>query len=163
MEDCKHEILRVRKVVQSNGSVHFCRQCQTCGYKTTSIKREEVIKLHPDLDNIPLYDPELAKGWERRQSEMWREIRESLRKSAFDPITHTEKYHRYLQSSEWVEKKIRIWNRDKGICQACLEAQGAEVHHKTYDHVFYEPLFDLELVCRKCHETIHGFGEKWDG
>lgn len=68
---------------------------------------------------------------------------------------HTKKYHEYLKSPEWKDRRLRVLNRDKYICQACLINEATQVHHLTYDRIFKEPLFDLTGVCDSCHNSIH--------
>lgn len=68
---------------------------------------------------------------------------------------HTERYHAYLDSPEWKDKRLRVLNRDKYICQGCLINKATQVHHLTYDRIFKEPLFDLTSVCNDCHHNIH--------
>lgn len=34
---------------------------------------------------------------------------------------HRSKTDPYYQSSEWRAKKDKVWKRDKGLCQICLE------------------------------------------
>lgn len=65
------------------------------------------------------------------------------------------KYNGYLRSPEWHAKRIKVLRRDQYRCQACLESEAVQVHHKTYQHLYDEPLFDLESVCVPCHERLH--------
>jgi hypothetical protein len=64
-------------------------------------------------------------------------------------------YKEYLQSCEWKEKREIVLIRDKYLCQSCMLAKATIVHHKNYDNIFNEPLFDLISVCDKCHKRIH--------
>lgn len=64
------------------------------------------------------------------------------------------KYEAYLKSAQWLALRRAVFDRDKGICQACLSGKATEVHHLNYDHVFNEPLFDLVSVCEDCHAKI---------
>jgi hypothetical protein len=60
----------------------------------------------------------------------------------------------YMLSAEWARLRRIVFERARGICEACLEAEATEVHHTTYEHLFAEPAFDLRAVCRPCHESI---------
>lgn len=73
-------------------------------------------------------------------------------------------YKKYLQSTKWKEKRKKVFERAKsnanssnkyGICERCSyepKRNCLQVHHKTYIHLFDEPLEDLELLCPNCHK-----------
>lgn len=65
-------------------------------------------------------------------------------------------YEYYLKSPEWAEKRKSVIERANGKCERCGETRPPlEVHHLTYQHIFDEPLDDLQLVCKGCHEFLH--------
>jgi hypothetical protein len=47
-------------------------------------------------------------------------------------------YARYLASDEW------------------RNSRATQVHHRTYQNIFNEFLFELVAVCAQCHHGIHG-------
>lgn len=73
----------------------------------------------------------------------------------------------FYHSTEWERFREFIKRRDKGLCQRCERhgrvTPGAIVHHKeplTPDNID-DPSVTLnpekcELVCKVCHEEIHG-------
>src|SRR3990167_6427643 len=65
-----------------------------------------------------------------------------------------QRYLDYLESPKWRAKRQRVLSRDDHECQTCLETEQLEVHHKTYDNLFHEPLDDLITLCRWCHEAV---------
>ena len=68
-----------------------------------------------------------------------------------------EEYQRYLdyiESPKWRAKRQRVLSRDGHECQVCTAAERLEVHHKTYDNLFHEPLDDLITLCHDCHEAV---------
>ena len=67
-------------------------------------------------------------------------------------------YSDYLLSPEWAKRREKVLRRANGICEGCGEARATQVHHKTYDHIYNEPLFDLVAICKACHESIHQAG-----
>jgi len=72
-----------------------------------------------------------------------------------------ERYHCYLQSAEWKEKRRQVWRRAKGRCEGCkAQAKEMHIHHLTYDRIYNESLDDLRLYCRACHLDAHGIGMK---
>jgi phage terminase large subunit GpA-like protein len=62
------------------------------------------------------------------------------------------KYERYLRSKEWKRKTWAIWKRAKRCCEHCGGKDNLQVHHLTYEHLYDEPLDDLVLLCKVCHE-----------
>ena len=67
-------------------------------------------------------------------------------------------YQQYLQSELW-QQHIRpaIWARSGGHCERCGSDAAWAVHHLSYFRHPYPWLNDLQLVCRACHEYLHGF------
>ena len=69
-----------------------------------------------------------------------------------------QEYHKYLQSDEWKQKRLKIIIKRNYTCERCkttFQNKELQVHHKTYDRVYNELDEDFELVCRPCHEKIH--------
>ncbi len=62
-------------------------------------------------------------------------------------------YPKYLASPAWKKKRGNVMSRDNSRC-AC-GAKAEHVHHKTYDNVGKEPLYDLVSLCEKCHDRYH--------
>lgn len=64
-------------------------------------------------------------------------------------------YRAYMSSDDWKAKRLAFLNTKKGcLCEGCNTNEGYQVHHKTYDHLYDEPFFDLALLCDPCHERI---------
>jgi len=74
-------------------------------------------------------------------------------------------YAEYLRSDHWRELKAswvprRTWQR-KPVCELCLGRVGPfELHHKHYGRIGRELPKDLILICRACHQWIHGWHER---
>jgi hypothetical protein len=74
-------------------------------------------------------------------------------------------YVEYLRSDHWHELKAswvprRTWQR-KAVCELCLGRVGPfELHHKNYSRIGREPRKHLILICRACHQWIHGWHER---
>ena len=62
-------------------------------------------------------------------------------------------YKAYLRSNQWKGKRQLALDRDK-CCQYCSSTEHLQVHHKTYDNLFNEPLDDLVTLCRRCHLVV---------
>ena len=68
-------------------------------------------------------------------------------------------YHSYLKSKWWQVKRLRILERDKWQCTRCESRHSLEVHHLTYERLYFELDSDLETLCRGCHVKEHSHGE----
>lgn len=69
-----------------------------------------------------------------------------------------EAYREYLQSSAWAKLRRQVLMRAAFICEGCGAKPAVEVHHKTYEHVGDEFLFELTALCKECHGRLHGRG-----
>lgn len=65
-------------------------------------------------------------------------------------------YHEYLQTEHWQRTREAAMDRAGHRCQVCAKTERLEVHHNSYDNLGGEPLVDLVLLCRGCHELFHG-------
>jgi 5-methylcytosine-specific restriction endonuclease McrA len=72
-----------------------------------------------------------------------------------------ERYHLYLASPEWQEKRRAVFEREGGICEGCRTEPIEHTHHLTYKHLFDEPLFDLAGLCEGCHRKVHFISPNW--
>ena len=71
-----------------------------------------------------------------------------------------EQYRKYLTSNEWKKKRRAAIKAAGKRCAACGFVDGPycrelAVHHKTYEHIGAEPIEDLEVLCKPCHEKYH--------
>ena len=80
---------------------------------------------------------------------------EPIYRPKIPPILYRD-YADYLQSKEWWHKKNNRKVLDGNKCCLCFSTQNLQVHHVTYDRLFYELMSDLITVCKSCHEIIHG-------
>lgn len=69
--------------------------------------------------------------------------------------TYKERYQEYLQSFEWIKKRIAKIREAGGRCQLCNSSGTLNVHHRTYDRVFNELQSDLIVLCEVCHSKYH--------
>lgn len=66
-----------------------------------------------------------------------------------------EQYADYLRSREWAERREKVMQRARGLCEGCRVRPATEVHHLTYEHVTREFLFELVAICGDCHARLH--------
>ena len=75
-------------------------------------------------------------------------------------------YADYLRSRHWMEFRKRFYrsNRIKKMvalrgnifCEFCCGSDvPLELHHRTYKRLGRELNYDVVLLCRNCHQTIH--------
>jgi primosomal protein N'' len=66
-------------------------------------------------------------------------------------------YTDYLKTSHWLNLKKKAIKKAKNKCQKCSKSGVTlHVHHLTYERRGEEKMSDLLVVCKPCHEAIHG-------
>jgi hypothetical protein len=131
----------------SNGAWRVIGQCRECGQTHDAVVRNVD---HPGRAGYPLFDDELADRWHQQH---WAEI---ITQRDTDFETSGAEYADWLRASpEWRPLRLRVLDRDRGLCTACLKAPAAEVRHKTYALGRLPPIYDLASVCRACHQRLH--------
>ena len=128
--------------------------CKFCGHK-----RPGGLKSSKEKDKLPNADKLLARYdlLEKQSYELYAKKRDAYS----DKVREIQKakwrdfYGDYISSAEWLNKRQLVLKRDNNICQACLINKAEEVHHKTYDNLGNEFMFELISVCKKCHDRIH--------
>lgn len=65
-------------------------------------------------------------------------------------------YAAYLESDHWKNLRAAKIKRDGAACKDCGSTRFIQVHHLNYRNIFDVILDDLKVVCRVCHEKIHG-------
>ena len=66
-------------------------------------------------------------------------------------------YKQYLKSKHWKNKKrefLSVQGKRSYACYLCHKRTKLEIHHITYENLGNEPLADLILLCRKCHQEV---------
>jgi hypothetical protein len=72
------------------------------------------------------------------------------------PLTdHQVKYHKYLQSEEWANIKLDLYDNRGKACEICANTHKLQVHHIHYDNIFNEEPDDLIILCSRCHMKEH--------
>lgn len=145
---CAHRRTEVRYRTFANGTKHLATQCLDCGCRIGAkwLSQEGV-----NLGEISPWDDALEQGWARQRQQ------DALCRRKKDRVARHEEYERYLSESEnWPAIRLKVMRRDNYRCQACLEVEATQVHHKSYEHIFDELMWELVAVCRRCHERLHG-------
>lgn len=71
-------------------------------------------------------------------------------------------YEKYLQSKVWQETRERVFEEKGEECSANLsvcDGTATVVHHRSYEHLGTEPMWDLMPVCSSCHDVLHRLEE----
>lgn len=68
----------------------------------------------------------------------------------------------YLKSDDWKTlRKAKLW-RENSKCQLCGKVSDHnDVHHIKYKRLYDVALSDLLVLCRCCHDRVHGLLEKY--
>lgn len=143
--ECKHISTEIRYWDNVSGTRLYQRQCLNCGCKVGDFIR------HTDIES-----PALIKPFDDRLIESYNCLKRD-RLNDLQPTKHTDfwqEYNAYLLTPEWQHRRAQVLKRDHHTCQACLNATATQAHHKTYDHIYNEPLFDLVAVCEDCHRAL---------
>ena len=78
-------------------------------------------------------------------------------RSAKESAAWRAKYEAHLASEAWRRTCNKVRDRAHGICEGCGERRDAvDVHHLTYENMGNEFMFELVLICRDCHDRLHG-------
>lgn len=126
-------------------------QCLNCfgAEKTKPLKAKE-------------YSEQIRAEFNQSGFEYWKTERKKENSEIYEGVKHSNykntkryKYHEYLSSDKWKEKRKLVLERDKNVCQFCRLLQAVDVHHLHYNNLFNEPLEDLRGICLDCHHLIH--------
>lgn len=143
--ECNHPKACMRN---DNGCARW--QCVRCGAVFGSVEPDEVGGLDP-------VDPNISLNWKMTVNELKPELIEGLRRA--ERTSRKWLYKAYLLTPEWAEKRGLVMGRCNYICEGCGKRRAVHVHHKTYEHLGDEFLFELIGLCAICHERLHHIGE----
>lgn len=151
MDYCSHPRTEIRWRIIAGGARVIQSQCIDCGLSVGgAISQRD--KTQAYLESLEKWDDSLTQ----RTRTKWEEQRDRIAsESAAKSKEWWQWYNEYLKSPKWLYKRDRVLERDKYICRGCLEAPATQVHHLTYEHVGDELLFELESVCKPCHDRVH--------
>jgi len=157
MSKCNHGNQRLVFRVFSNGVKHYGKQCQECG-RIESVKKDSIH--HRERAILPEFDESIRDAHYEKQNQenklKWEQNRAVWQAERDEKNTKWWRaYQEHLRSAAWRDKRQRVLERDKYMCQACLKRKATIAHHLTYKHVLNEPLFDLVAVCQTCHDALH--------
>jgi hypothetical protein len=72
--------------------------------------------------------------------------------NSLGPKSNQIGYREYIQSPDWRKKRERAFELIGRKCTRCGSTQQLEVHHITYNNLYSESTYDVEILCKSCHE-----------
>ena len=130
--------------------------CKTCGYTSKAVKVSNI----NEYQTLPLITKEMQEKIRNERNDVakrfraWVDNKKRTEKSPLE-LDAWGDYEAYLKTPEWKEKRLKVFKRDKNICQGCLEKPAEHVHHLTYARIYNELLYDLISLCKDCHSLAH--------
>lgn len=153
---CKAPQMEPVRFTDGGGKVHVRKQCQSCG----TLSGASLPGYSTEQKNaLPCVDADkramAMNKWDfvRQFVDRCRQLLDQ-KKQDKDTLWWRQ-YETYLNSEKWKDKRRRVLDRDGHLCQACLKRPATQAHHKSYEFVGQEPLFDLISVCKPCHDKLH--------
>lgn len=126
----------------ASGATRFYLECDSCG-STVQIRNND-----PRTRTAVPY-----RGIREQRWTEWSAVQEA--KKQRDDREWWAKYEAHLASDVWKALRLRVFEREAGLCQGCRLASGTQVHHVTYKRLGRELLTDLVLFCDDCHAHHH--------
>ena len=90
------------------------------------------------------------------------QIKSPTKRYSFAIRDEYNSYEEYLESDQWEDVKQRFIESELNehacsICGISEEKAKLYLHHKTYKRIGCECLEDLMLLCKPCHDKLHGY------
>ena len=155
-EPCPHERSAVRARRASRGEI-FARQCLECGALVGSWLKRDVALGTAGGPPEP-WDEALNRAWEDRRVAAAKAEYEAAREA--EERAWRKRYRAHLRSLAWAQLRAKVFQRSRGRCEGCGEAEAYAVHHLTYAHLGAEFLWEVVALCDPCHARVHGWGQK---
>jgi hypothetical protein len=150
---CAHDRRGLRRRVSKNGRVSFWLQCLDCGaFPSGAVPKDSIA----DPAAVADEEPGLRQRWfDQRERQRMEIVRKYVRMQKQENANWWRWYDGYLKSPAWIQKRNLVLARANHFCEGCGTRRATQVHHKTYDNVGNEFLFELVAVCDACHDRIH--------
>lgn len=154
--ECIHPNRELRKRTVAGGQVQYVRQCVQCGQATLNPLAKAAAIAENGGTEPALFDNSLKDQWQMRLDAGRKEIiGEHGSREQFEQQEFFVWYDEYLKSSEWKLRRDLVIARANNKCEGCQRQPASSVHHRTYEHVGAEFLFELVAVCAECHDRLH--------
>lgn len=146
---CQHPRTEFRRMKTANGVFQLRKQCLGCGELVGSAYKRDAVT---DFDSLPPVD-EVARQRTRNQ---WQD-RQALYQNGQEEeqAAFWSYYNEHMRSPEWRKKCALKMAQADGACEGCGEKEPRHVHHRTYENLGDEFLFELVALCLDCHQKLH--------
>jgi hypothetical protein len=149
-----HPRQELRRRTDAAGRIFYQHQCLDCGARVGVFVATAVALA--DGRQPPPFDAELFERGEREIDRAYEERRAvTKRREEEQSAAWWQRYNAYLLTDAWQTKRAQALARDGNVCQGCRQHLATQVHHRTYEHLGDELLFELISVCDQCHMRIH--------
>ncbi len=140
----------IARKIREDGKYNLRKYCMNC----QKFQGPVISSKNKDVSIYPIEEESREDNSE--YSSLFQRLTEAKRRASSK--NWHERYEQYLKSSDWKELRAKVLERDNMQCKSCGCSEATEVHHLTYDgyNAGFTPLWQLESVCRPCHESIHG-------
>jgi 5-methylcytosine-specific restriction endonuclease McrA len=91
--------------------------------------------------------------YETRAETAYRAPRPRLEAPSRAQRDYKAEYREYLATDKWKLRRDLAVERDR-TCVICHSSQNLEVHHRTYELKYNEPLYHLTTLCHECHTAV---------
>lgn len=161
---CNSAVFKVRRKLTPSGTEQYRWQCQNCGAAVgNALKKSPLENLANNSGKeIPVFDDALEKAHTHIKLVRADNISNAQRlKGDQDKAQHKAFRENYMASPRWRNLRQLVIARCNNRCEGCGQSAVAHVHHKTYDHLGDELLFELVGLCAECHEKAHSKIALW--
>jgi hypothetical protein len=139
---CDPHTYRIVRRRSNQGNIATGRQCSRCGASGGAVPSDAL-----DVDSLPWWDSGLVESWQRVLAD---------HNKASERERWWSRYRRHLESPEWKAIRAKVLERCHHVCEGCGAEKAWQVHHKSYEHLGHEFLFELLGLCDNCHARWHG-------
>lgn len=161
---CNNASFKVRRKKTSSGAEQYRWQCQNCGAAVGNALKKSPLENLANISGkeIPVFDDALFESHTNIRLVRSDTISNAQRlKGEQDKAQHKAFRENYMASPRWKNLRQLVIARCNNRCEGCGRAAVAHVHHKTYDHLGDELLFELVGLCAGCHEKAHSKIALW--
>ncbi|TWS94983.1 hypothetical protein [Reyranella sp. CPCC 100927] len=154
-EKCEHQTTEIRRRQVKGGGFQHRYQCLQCGEAIGTAVSKAVAGAAPDFDEH-LSAKTKADREKRREEIMLHHARAQRERTS----VFWQQYEAYRETPAWKTRRDKVLARAGGICEGCGFRRATQAHHRSYEHLGHEFLFELVAVCDTCHDRLHGESEE---
>lgn len=142
---------RIKRKLSNEDKPPLLEDYETLSYEYLRKNKEG---LTPSQKHPKLTDVDTHSFFDTLSPDDQKSLTLALKRLAFN----RQDYLDYLDTEEWLSKKLQRFEIDKGCCQSCGKQLAFEIshcHHKDYLTLYEELMDSIETLCRPCHNSKH--------